>query len=562
MPEFNADNLPSRHFINHIINEDLKLGKYNQKVHTRFPPEPNGYLHIGHAKSICLNFGTAQEYGGLCNLRFDDTNPSREEDEFIQSIQADVKWLGFDWQDRLYFASDYFEELYQIAVQLIKDKKAYVCDLTQDEMREYRGTPTVPGTLSPYTSRSVEENLDMFARMRAGEFQDGEKVLRLRIDMASSNFNMRDPVIYRIQHSYHQRTKNDWCIYPMYDFAHPLSDALEGITHSICTLEFENHRPLYDWLIANTDVPCKSRQIEFARLNITYTVMSKRKLRRLVEESFVSGWDDPRMPTLAGMRRRGYTPEAIRNFCEKIGVAKSNSTVEIEMLEYCIREDLNYAANRVMAVLDPIKVVLTNYPENGETLMGSNNPEKPEEGQRELSFSKELYIEASDFMEEPVKGFHRLMPGGEVRLKSAYIIRCDEVIKDETGKIIELRCSYDPKTKSGNDQSGKKVKGTIHWVAAKTAIDAEVRLYEHLFCKENPDDLDEGEEFTDYLNPASLTVIPNAKLEAGLAKADIGDSYQFMRQGYFIKDKDSTQNKPVFNRVVSLKDSWGKMQKK
>jgi glutaminyl-tRNA synthetase len=556
------DNLPSGNFINTIINEDLKTGKYGDRVHTRFPPEPNGYLHIGHAKSICLNFGLANEYSGLCNLRFDDTNPSKEEEEFINSIQEDVRWLGFDWEDRLYFASDYFEQLYQFACDLIKAQKAYVCDLSQEEMRQYRGTPTEAGKISPYASRSVEENLQLFADMRAGKFKDGERVLRARIDMASSNFNMRDPVIYRIQRSHHQRTGDDWCIYPMYDYAHPISDALEGITHSICTLEFENHRPLYDWVLANLDIPCKSQQIEFARLNITYTVMSKRKLRRLVEENYVSGWDDPRMPTLAGLRRRGYTPQSIRTFCEKIGVAKANSTVDIQLLEHCLREDLNINANRAMAVLDPLKVVLTNYGEyETELLPAENNPEKPEAGSRRLPFSNELFIEASDFMEEPVKGFKRLVPGGEVRLKNAYIIKCEEVIKDEAGNIIELRCTYDPDSKSGCDNSGKKVKGTIHWVEATTAVPAEIRLYDHLFSKENPDDLEEGQDFTDYLNPDSLIIKKDALIEFSLLEAKPGQSYQFMRTGYFVADKDSGHDLPVFNLIVALKDSWGKKQK-
>lgn len=550
------NDLPNNHFINAIINKDLAEGKYDCRVHTRFPPEPNGYLHIGHAKSICLNFGTAKEYGGLCNMRFDDTNPSKEEEEFIQSILADVRWLGFDWGERLYFASDYFETLYQYAVQLIKAKKAYVCDLSQEEMREYRGTPTVPGKLSPYASRSVEENLRLFEEMRAGKYADGEKVLRARIDMASPNFNMRDPVLYRIQRASHPRTGETWCIYPMYDYAHPISDALEGITHSICTLEFENHRPLYDWVLANIDIPCKSRQIEFARLNITYTVMSKRKLRRLVEENYVDGWDDPRMPTLAGMRRRGYPAPAIRNFCQMIGVAKANSMVDFAQLEYCVREYLNLHANRVMTVLDPLKVVITNYPAGQtERLPIDNNPEKPEEGQRELSFSRELYIEAEDFMEVPEKGFKRLIPGGEVRLKGAYIIQCEEVVKDANGQVIELRCSYDPHSKSGADASGKKVKGTIHWVDAQTAVPLTVRLYAHLFNKENPDDTAEGEDFTDYLNPESLVVNARALAEASVAQAPVGTTFQFLRHGYFIVDRDSTPGRPVFNRIVSLKDS-------
>ena len=551
--------LPNNHFINTIINNDLKEGKCGDKVHTRFPPEPNGRLHIGHAKAICIDFGTAQEYNGLCNLRFDDTNPSKEEQQFIDAIQEDVHWLGFDWQDRLYYASDYFEKLYDFAVQLIKDGKAYVCDLSQDEMRAYRGTPTIPGTLSPYASRSVEENLQLFAQMREGRFEDGSRVLRARIDMASSNFNMRDPVMYRIQRSHHQRTGDKWCIYPMYDYAHPISDALEGITHSICTLEFENHRPLYEWFINNVDVPCKSRQIEFARLNITYTVMSKRKLRRLVEEGYVNGWDDPRMPTLSGMRRRGYPAAAIRDFCDKIGVAKANSTVEFNLLEHCVRDILNTNANRAMAVIDPLKVIIDNY-QGSELLPAENNPELPERGKREISFSKEIFIERSDFMEEPVKGFHRLMPGGEVRLKFAYIIKCESIVKDENGNIIELHCSYDPSTKSGSDNSGKKVKGTIHWVDAVTAIPATLRLYDYLFAKENPDDVEEDKDFIDYLNPHSLTTVDNALLESSLADSDQGVPYQFMRQGYFVADYDSTPQHLVFNRIASLKDSWGKQK--
>lgn len=555
------NNLPKGHFINEAINEDLKQGKNNHKVHTRFPPEPNGYLHIGHAKSICLNFGTAKEYGGLCNLRFDDTNPAKEEEEFILAIQDNVRWLGFDWDDRLFFASDYFEQLYEYACQLIKKGLAYVCDLTQEQMRQMRGTPTEAGQLSPYASRTVEENLRLFAEMRDGKFADGEKVLRARIDMASSNFNMRDPVLYRIQRNEHPRTGNKWCIYPMYDYAHPLSDALEGITHSICTLEFENHRPLYEWVLDNLDVPCKSRQIEFARLNITYTVMSKRKLRRLVEEGFVAGWDDPRMPTLAGMRRRGYTAPAIRNFCEKIGVAKANSTVEIEMLEYCIREDLNKIAPRKMAVLDPLKVTLINYPAGQtELLDAENNPEQPEDGSRKLPFSREIYIERTDFMEEPVKGFHRLTVGGEVRLKHAYIIKCQEVIKNADGEVSELLCSCDMSSRSGMEGANRKIKGTIHWVEANSALPAEVRLYDRLFTKENPDEQEEGKDFTDYLNPDSLKVLTDSLVEASCALCTGQSSCQFLRHGYFVTDTDSKANKLIFNRIVSLKDSWGKKQ--
>ncbi|MDR2711785.1 MAG: glutamine--tRNA ligase/YqeY domain fusion protein [Clostridiales bacterium] len=544
-------------FIQSIINRDLETEKYGKRVHTRFPPEPNGYLHIGHAKSICLNFGLALEYGGLCNLRFDDTNPSREEEEFSNSIMEDVHWLGFDWQDRLYYASDYFEELYQYAVQLIEKGLAYVCDLSQEEMRLYRGSPTEPGRLSPYAGRSVEENLQLFSQMRRGSFADGAKVLRARIDMASPNFNLRDPVLYRIQRSHHQRTGEGWIIYPMYDYAHPISDALEGITHSICTLEFENHRPLYDWCLANIDIPCKSQQIEFARLNITNTVMSKRKLRRLVEEGFVEGWDDPRMPTLAGMRRRGYPPAAIRSFCEKIGVAKANSTVDFGLLEHCVREDLNYNADRAMAIIRPLKVVLTNYPDGQrEELPADNNPEQPERGKRLISFGNQLYIEADDFMEEPVKGFHRLIPGGEVRLKHAYIIKCEKVIKNEAGEVVELHCTYDENSKSGSDTSGKKIKGTIHWLDRQNAVRAQLRLYGHLFNRENPEESADGEDFTAYIDPNSLVLPPNSLVEASLADAEIGKYCQFLRQGYFVKDKDSQKDLPVFNRIVSLKAGW------
>ncbi len=559
MSERDFASLPNNHFINTIINNDLKEGKCSEKVHTRFPPEPNGRLHIGHAKAICIDFGTAKEYGGLCNLRFDDTNPSKEEQQFIDAIQEDIHWLGFDWQNRLYYASDYFEKLYDFAAQLIKEGKAYVCDLSQDEIRAYRGTPTVPGTISPYASRSVEENLQLFAQMREGCFEDGSRVLRARIDMASSNFNMRDPVMYRIQRSHHQRTGDKWCIYPMYDYAHPVSDALEGITHSICTLEFENHRPLYEWFLNNIDVPCKSRQIEFARLNITYTVMSKRKLRRLVEEGFVSDWDDPRMPTLSGMRRRGYPAAAIRDFCDKIGVAKANSTVEFSLLEHCVRDILNTNADRVMAVIDPLKVVIDNY-QGSELLPAENNPELPERGKREISFSNQIYIERSDFMEEPVKGFRRLTVGSEVRLKFAYIIKCESIVKDENGNIVELHCSYDPATKSGSDNSGKKVKGTIHWVDAAKAIPATLQLYDNLFAKENPDDVEEDKDFIDYLNPSSLITVKNALIEASLADAAKGVPYQFMRQGYFVADYDSSLQHLIFNRIASLKDSWGKQK--
>ena len=552
----------SSNFIENIINEDLKTNKNNSKVHTRFPPEPNGYLHIGHAKSICLNFGIAKEYQGLCNLRFDDTNPSKEEVEYVDSIQEDVKWLGFDWDDRMFYASDYFEEIYNCAVKLIKAGKAYVCDLSPQEMREYRGTLTEPGKNSPHRERSVDENLALFAGMRAGEFADGFKVLRAKIDMASPNLNLRDPILYRIMRAQHHRTGNAWCIYPMYDFAHPISDALEGITHSICTLEFEDHRPLYDWLISSLAMEARPQQIEFARLNITNMVMSKRKLRMLVEEGLVDGWDDPRMPTISGLRRRGYTPEAIRDFCERIGIAKSNSTVDIAMLEHCIREDLNSKAIRAMAVLRPLKVVITNYPEGQvEELETENNPEQPEMGSRTIPFSREIYIEQDDFMEVPIKKFFRLAPGQEVRLKNAYFIKCEEVIKDKTtGEIIELRCTYDPETKSGSGTT-RKVKGTLHWVSAPQAAQAEVRLYDYLLSEE--DDAEQGEkDFKEAMNPNSLVRLTNCMVEPSLIKATADQRYQFLRQGYFCLDaKDSTAELPVFNRVVGLRDSWAKAQK-
>ncbi len=549
-------------FIHDIIDQDLKEGKNNSKVHTRFPPEPNGYLHIGHAKSVCLNFGIAEEYNGLCNLRFDDTNPTKEDVEYVESIKEDVRWLGYDWDDRVFYASDYFEQLYQFAVQLIKAGKAYVDDLSADEIREYRGTLTTPGKESPYRNRSVEENLDLFERMRAGEFPDGAKVLRAKIDMNSGNLNMRDPVIYRIQHTNHHRTGDKWCIYPMYDFAHPLSDAIEGITHSICTCEFEDHRPLYQWVIENvTGLNSKPQQIEFARLNLSHTVMSKRKLRQLVEEGYVNGWDDPRMPTVSGLRRRGYTPAAIRDFCERIGVAKAVSMVDIALLEHCIRNDLNFKVPRVMAVLRPLKIVIENYPEDKvEWLDAEYNQDNPELGSRKLPFSRVIYIEKSDFMENPPKKFFRLAPGREVRLKHAYIIKCEEVIKDEkTGEIIELRCTYDPATRSGMDTSGKKVKGTLHWVSAAHAVSAEVRLYDHLFTKANPE---EDGDFKQNINPNSLEVLSACLVEPGLADAKPADRYQFLRQGYFSVDPDTANGTLVFNRIVSLKDSWAKMQKK
>ncbi len=549
-------------FIQDIITEDLKEGKYGGRVQTRFPPEPNGYLHIGHAKSICLNFGLAQANGGLCNLRFDDTNPTKEDVEYVESIKEDVRWLGFDWDDRCYYASDYFEELYEFAIQLIKAGKAYVCDLSPEEIKEYRGTLTEPGKESPYRNRSVEENLDLFRRMRAGEFPDGSRTLRAKIDMASPNLNMRDPVLYRIIHAPHHRTGDKWCIYPMYDFAHPLSDAIEQITHSICTLEFADHRPLYDWLIENVDFskygPVKPKQIEFARLNLTHTVMSKRKLRQLVERGYVSGWDDPRMPTISGLRRRGCTPEAIRDFCERIGVAKRNSIVDIALLEHCVREDLNKRAPRVMAVLRPLRVVIDNYPDDQvEWLEAENNPEKPEMGTRRVPLSKVIYIEQDDFMENPPKKFYRLAPGREVRLKNAYIIRCDRVVKDEhTGQVTELHCTYDPDTKSGSPGANRKVKVTLHWVSAAHAVPAEVRLYDHLFLSENPD---EREDFMSDLNPNSLERLESCMIEPSVAGAPPGTRYQFLRQGYFCVDPDSAPEKLVFNRIVTLKDEWAKV---
>lgn len=552
--------LMASNFVHNAIDEDLKEGKYTEGIHTRFPPEPNGYLHIGHAKSICLNFGTAQKYNGLCNLRFDDTNPVKEDVEYVDSIQEDVKWLGFTWKDRKYYASDYFEKLYDYAVELIKRGKAYVDDLTADEIREYRGNLTEAGKESPYRNRSVEENLDLFTRMKNGEFADGEKVLRAKIDMASPNITMRDPVIYRIAHISHHRTGDAWCIYPMYDFAHPLSDAIEGITHSICTLEFEDHRPLYDWLLDSLgfDVNTRPRQIEFARLNITKMVMSKRKLRQLVEGGYVSGWDDPRMPTISGLRRRGYTAAAIRDFCERIGVAKANSLVDVAMLEHCVREDLNAHANRIMAVLDPIKVVITNYPEDKTEMLACENLPNTD-AKHYMPFSREIYIEREDFMEEAPKKFFRLKPEGEVRLKNAYIIKCEEVIKDEQGNIVELHCSYDPDSKTGGKTAGRKIKGTIHWVNASTALDAQVRLYDYLL---NDEEGAVNGDFIASLNPNSLVVLDNCKVEPSVKWAVPGTKFQFLRQGYFCVDKDSTMDNLVFNRVVGLRDTWSKVAKK
>ena len=550
-------------FIREMIKKDIETGRFGGKVITRFPPEPNGYLHIGHAKAICLNFGIASDFpGGRCHLRFDDTNPCKEETEFVESIKEDVKWLGFDWGEHLYFASDYFEQMYEYAIELIKAGKAYVCDLSPEQIREYRGTLTQPGKESPYRNRSVEENLDLFARMRAGEFPDGAKTLRAKIDMSSPNLNMRDPVMYRILHAKHHRTGDKWCIYPMYDWAHGLEDSIEGITHSICTLEFENHRPLYDWFLDQLGVH-HPQQIEFARLNLTYTVMSKRKLAELVELKYVSGWDDPRMPTISGLRRRGYTAEAIRTFCKRIGVNKYNSIVDIAFLEHCLREDLNKRAQRVMAVLNPLRVVIENYPEDlEEQLEAINNPEDPSAGTRLVPFSRIIYIERDDFMEDPPKKFYRLAPGREVRLRYAYFVKCTDVIKDANGNIVELRCSYDPATKGGDAPDGRKVKATLHWVSAKHAIEAEIRLYEHLFTKENPNDVDEGGDWKDNINPESLKILTNCKLEPSLQDAKEGTSYQFERIGYFCLDKDSMPEKLVFNRTVNLKDTWAKIAKR
>ncbi len=549
-------------FIRTIIEDDIRERKNDGRVHTRFPPEPNGYLHIGHAKSICLNFGLARQYNGLCNLRFDDTNPIKEEQEYIDAIKRDVRWLGFDWEDREYYASDYFEILYGYAVKLINQGKAFVCDLTADEIRETRGTLTEPGQESPYRNRSIEENRDLFLRMRQGEFPDGSRTLRAKIDMNSGNLNLRDPVMYRILHAPHPRTGDSWCIYPMYDWAHGQSDSIEGITHSICTLEFEDHRPLYEWFIRELEI-FPSRQIEFARLNLNYTVMSKRRLLQLVNEGHVRGWDDPRMPTISGIRRRGYTPESIRDFCDRIGVAKRESVVDIALLEHCLREDLNRRARRVMGVLSPLKVVITNYPEDGvEELDAVNNPEDEGMGTRKIPFSREIYIEQEDFREDPPKKFFRLAPGREVRLKHAYYITCDDVVKDRaTGEIVELHCSYDPETRGGWSQDGRRVMGTLHWVSAAHAVDAEVRLYDHLFTVSNPLDQAEG-DFKDYINPESLISQVGCKVEPSLARAEPGRRFQFLRQGYFCVDPDSTSGKLVFNRTVTLRDTWAKIQQK
>ena len=556
------EGMTAGNFIREIVESDLKSGKHRRVV-TRFPPEPNGYLHIGHAKSICLNFGLALEHGGITHLRFDDTNPSTESVEYVEAIQADVRWLGFDWGDRLFYASGYFEQLYEYAVELIQKGMAYVDSLSAEEIRQYRGTLTEPGQDSPYRNRSVAENLDLFARMRAGEFKDGTHVLRAKIDMASPNLNMRDPTMYRIRHVAHYRRGDQWCIYPTYDYAHPISDAIEGITHSICTLEFEDHRPLYDWFLDNVSVPCHPQQIEFARLNLTHTVMSKRRLLELVGKGHVSGWDDPRLPTLKGLRRRGYTPEAIRAFCEHIGVQKRDGVVEMALLEHFIREDLNKRAPRVMAVLRPLRVVLENYAEGlVEEVEAVNNPEDPTMGTRKVPFSRVLYIERDDFREVPPKKFFRLAPGQEVRLRYAYIIKCVGVVKDErTGEVIELRCTYDPETRTGGPQAGRKVKGTIHWVSAAHALDAELRLYEHLFVKADAGEVPEGQDYTVNLNPHSLERLTGCKVEPGLAGARTGSRYQFERQGYFCVDPDSAAGRLVFNRTVALRDSWAKIEK-
>ena len=559
----NGNETPPPNFIRNIIEEDLKTGKNGQRVATRFPPEPNGYLHIGHAKSICLNFGLARDYGGVCHMRFDDTNPTKEEVEYVESILADVKWLGFDWGEHLYYASDYFDQLYDYAEDLIGRGKAYVCSLTAEEIKEYRGTLIGPGRDSPYRSRSVEENLDLFRRMRAGEFEDGTHVLRAKIDMASPNLNMRDPTIYRIRKVPHHRTGDKWCIYPLYDFTHCLSDSIERITHSICTLEFEDHRPLYDWTLDELEVDCHPQQIEFARLNLTYTVMSKRKLLLLVDGGYVSGWDDPRMPTISGLRRRGYPPESMRKFCDRIGVAKRNSTVDIALLEHCVREDLNLTAPRVMAVLNPLRVVIDNYPDDlVEQLDAVNNPEDPGMGVRQVPFSKVIYIERDDFREDPPKKYYRLAPGREVRLRYAYYITCTDVVKDpDTGEVVELHCSYDPETRGGFSPDGRQVKSTIHWVSAAHALEARVRLYDHLFTKPNPGEV-EGEDFRECINPNSLMVLDGCRLEPGLSAARPGDRVQFERQGYFFVDPvDSAPGTPVFNRTVALRDTWAKIEK-
>jgi glutaminyl-tRNA synthetase len=551
----------AKDFIREIVEEDVANGKHGGRVATRFPPEPNGYLHIGHAKAVSVSFGIAEEYRGTFNLRFDDTNPVKEDVEYVESIQEDLRWLGCEWGERMFFASDYFEEFYGYAVKLIEKGKAYVDSLSAEEMREYRGTLTEPGRESPYRNRSVEENLDLFRRMRAGEFEDGAHVLRAKIDMASGNLNLRDPTLYRIRKATHHRTGDSWVIYPMYDYAHPISDAIEGITHSLCSLEYEDHRPLYDWVVEEAETPFRPRQIEFARLKLSYTVLSKRRLLRLVREGFVSGWDDPRMPTLSGMRRRGYTPSAIRTFCDRIGLAKRDSLVDVAQLEHAVREDLNARAPRVMAVLDPLRVVIENFPEGRvEEMEAVNNPEDETAGTRKVPFSRVLYIEREDFREDPPKKFFRLAPGREVRLRYAYFITCASVVKDESGNVVELRCTYDPETRGGTPPDGRKVKATLHWVSAAHARDAEVRLYDRLFTRENPDDVEEGEDFTGSINPDSLKVIEGAKVEPSLENAAPGDFFQFERQGYFTVDPDSAPGKLVFDRTVSLKDAWARIE--
>ena len=553
-----------RHFIQQYIDTDVAAGKNEGKVATRFPPEPNGYLHIGHAKSICLNFGIANEYNGTCNLRFDDTNPLKEKEEFVQAIEQDVKWLGFDWQDRLYFSSDYFEELHDFAVELIKADKAYVCDLNAEEVRAYRGTLQEAGKNSPHRDRSVDENLELFAKMRSGDFADGEKVLRAKIDMSSPNMNMRDPTLYRIRHGViHHQTGEEWCIYPMYDFSHPISDAIEGITHSLCTLEFEDHRPLYDWVLDNITIGCHPQQIEFSRLNLQYTIVSKRKLTQLVDNNHVTGWDDPRMPTIAGLRRRGFTPASIRDFCDRIGVTKADNSIEMGVLENCIREDLNEIAPRRMAVLNPLKVVIENYPEDQvEQLDAPNHPQKEEMGNRSIPFSREVYIDRDDFREEANKKYKRLVLGKEVRLRNAYVIKAEQVIKDDAGEIIEIRCSYDTETLNKNPADGRKVKGVIHWVSASHGVEAEVRLYDRLFNHANPEiAAKEGKEFTDYLNTDSLVTLSECVVEANLESVDAGERFQFEREGYFCRDTENSENgKPVFNRTVTLRDTWSKIE--
>ena len=558
----NNDSTSSSDFIRDIIKEDLRTNKYGGRVHTRFPPEPSGYLHIGHAKAICIDFGVAEDFGGLYNLRFDDTNPIKEEAEYVESIQEDIRWLGFDWEDRLFYASDYFEQLYQYAVQLIKKGKAYVCDLSPEEIREYRGALTEPGKNSPYRDRSVEENLDLFERMRAGEFEEGSRTLRAKIDMTSPNLNMRDPVMYRILYETHHRTGDKWCIYPMYDFAHCISDSIEGITHSLCSLEFENNRPLYDWFLDELGIH-HPQQIEFARLNVSHTITSKRKLRELVEGGYINGWDDPRMPTLSGLRRRGYPPEVIREFCNRIGVAKSDNIVDIALLEHILRQDLNKRVSRVMAVLHPLRMLIDNYPEGKvEYLDSENNPEDPSMGSRKIPFSHVLYIEQEDFMEDSPKKYFRLSPGREVRLKDAYYVKCVDVVKNENGEVVEVHCTYDPETRGGWLPGGRKVRGTLHWVSAAHSLEAEVRLYDRLFTKEDPSDVGEGADFKDNLNPNSLEVLTSCRVEPSLAGAAPGSRYQFLRKGYFCVAPDSSDEKLVFNQTISLRDTWAKIQKK